>query len=101
MECGALTECALEPDAPALHFDQALGDVQAKAGAGGFARLLVFGAEELLEDLSLILGTDADAVILDPDVQDIGWRPRDPSDWRRPPRQLPARRLRVCTCWHC
>src|SRR5512141_453470 len=71
MECGALAIRALEPDAPALHFDETLRYVQAQAGAGHFARLLIFGAEELLEDLALILRADADAVILYPDMQDL------------------------------
>jgi len=71
VEGGALPIGALEPYAATLHFNEALGDVQTQAGAGGFTGFLVFRAEELLEDPSLILGADADAIVLDPDVNDV------------------------------
>ena len=70
MEGGSLAKFALEPDAPTLHFHQTFGDVQAQAGAGRFARLLVFGAEKFLEDLGLVFGADADAGVAHPQVDD-------------------------------
>ena len=66
MEGGPFTEFTIEPDAPTLHFHQALGDVQAQTGSRCFTRLGIFRAENSLEDPGLVLKTDANAVILHP-----------------------------------
>jgi hypothetical protein len=41
IEDGPFIQLALEPDAPALQFDQILGDAQAQPGAGDIAHLLI------------------------------------------------------------
>ena len=49
MESRSLTELTLEPNASALHLNQAFGNVQAQAGTGHLPRFLVFGSEEFYE----------------------------------------------------
>jgi len=63
MELRAAADGALHPDAPAMHFDDVLGDGQAQAGAASLARARRVHAIEALEDARLVRGGDADAGI--------------------------------------
>src|SRR5215831_15329590 len=55
----------LDPNAPAVHLDDALGDRQAETGAALLARDRAVGLLELLEDLGLIGSGDAGAGVAD------------------------------------
>ena len=58
MECGALPEFALEPDASALHFNEALGDVQSQTGSGNFTAVL--DGQQRLTTISEFVGNSWD-----------------------------------------
>ena len=60
------SEFTIEPNASPLHFDQTLGDIQAKTGARHFTRFHIIGTEEFLEDLCLIFDRDPNAIIPHP-----------------------------------
>src|SRR5437899_654157 len=60
MEGGALVQAALDPDAPAVHLDELLGDAQAEAGATELARDGRVDPAELGEYLGELVRRDAD-----------------------------------------
>ena len=68
MEGRPCPKLTVEPDAPALHFDQAFGDIQAQTRAWHFARFHVVGTEEFLEDLCLIFDADANPIVFHPEM---------------------------------
>ena len=68
MEGCTVSKFAIEPDPSALHFNQALGDVQTQTGSGSFTRFRIIRAEELLEYLCLIFKADANSIILHPEM---------------------------------
>src|SRR6266496_1847125 len=71
VECCAFAELAIEPDAPTLHLNKALRDVQAQTGSGSFTSFRIFRAEEALEDLCLIFKADADSIVFHPKMHYI------------------------------
>src|SRR5512146_1930177 len=71
VEGSAFSEFTIEPDPTALHFHQALGDVQPQTCPGCLTRFRVIRTDELLEDLPLIFDVDADPIVLDLDVDDL------------------------------
>ena len=70
MESCAFPEFTVKPDAPTLHLNQALGNVESKTCTRDFTRLRIIGPEEALEDLRLIFDADANSVILHPEMDD-------------------------------
>ena len=56
-----MADLRLDPDAPAMHLDDALGDRQSQPGAALFAGHRIVGLLEFLEQLGLIGGGDARA----------------------------------------
>jgi len=65
MEPGADADFALDPYPSAVHFDEMLGDGEAKAGTAGFAGTGRIHTIEALEDARLVSGGNADAGVGD------------------------------------
>jgi hypothetical protein len=82
----------IDPDAPAVGFDQVLGNGQPNATAARDARPRAIRPVEAVEHVRQVLGGDADAGILHA-------RPALHLPAAAPPRS-PARR-RACTARHC
>src|SRR5581483_3830946 len=69
-DAGAAVGSILGPDAPAVSFDESLGDCETEAGSAAAAGAV--GAEEAFEDARRGCGIDAGAGVLDVDV-DLEW----------------------------
>ena len=65
MKAGADADFAFDPHAAAMHFDEVLGDGEAKTGAARFAGAGRVHAVEALEDARLVGGRNANAGIRD------------------------------------
>lgn len=68
-KAGALALLAVDPDLAAHHLNQPFGDRQPQAGALELAVALVLDLVELAEDVADLLLRDADAGVLDVDMQ--------------------------------
>src|SRR5829696_8883833 len=71
VERGPPSKFTLKPDAPTLHLNKTLGDIQTETCARHFPSLGVIGPKKFLKDFDLVFNADANPVILHPQVHDL------------------------------